>query len=51
MTSLVLLAVFTVGLLLTLFGAGFMGFLCIAGSIGTGVYFAVKHPDRLSIGR
>lgn len=51
MTPFVLVAVFALGLLLTLFGAGFLGFLCIAGSVITGGYLAVKSPERLRIGR
>jgi hypothetical protein len=50
-TPFVLVAVFALGLLLTLFGAGFLGFLCIAGSAGVGGYTALKHPERLRIGR
>jgi hypothetical protein len=46
-TPFVLVAVFALGLLLTLFGAGFLGFLCIAGSAGVGGYFAVKNPAKL----
>jgi hypothetical protein len=51
MTPFVLVAVFALGLLLALFGAGFLGFLCIAGSVGGGAYLALKHPERLRIGR
>ena len=47
MTPFVLVAVFAVGLLLFLFGAGFLGFLCVAGSVGTGIYLGVKHPRML----
>lgn len=51
MTPLVLLAVFALGCLMALFGAGFLGFLFIAGSAGTGGYLALKHPHMLRIGR
>lgn len=47
MTPFVLVAVFALGLLLTLFGAGFLGFLCITGSAGYGAYLAVKNPRKL----
>lgn len=47
MTPFVLVAVFALGLLLTLFGAGFLGFLCIAGTVGYGGYLAVKDPAKL----
>jgi hypothetical protein len=47
MLPFVLVAVFAVGLLLALFGAGFLGFLCIAGSVGYGGYTAVKNPAKL----
>lgn len=47
MTPFVLVAVFAIGLLLTLFGAGFLGFLCITGAVGSGIYLGVKHPERL----
>lgn len=51
MTPFVLAAVFFVGLVMALFGAGFLAFLCIAGSVGTGLYLAVKDPSQLRIGR
>lgn len=51
MTPFVLVAVFALGLLLTLFGAGFLGFLALIGSSGTGLYLALKKPERLRIGR
>lgn len=51
MTPFVLLAVFALGLLFVLFGAGFLAFLCIAGSVGAGTYLAVKRPEKLKIGR
>lgn len=51
MTPLVLLAVFALGCLMALFGAGVLGFLAIVGSAGTGAYLAVKHPHMLKIGR
>lgn len=50
-TPFVLAAVFFVGLVMALFGAGFLAFLCIAGSVGTGLYLAVKDPSQLRIGR
>lgn len=49
MTPFVLVAVFALGLMLTLFGAGFLGFLCIATSVGYGGYLAVKNPARLKL--
>lgn len=51
MTPFALLAVFAVGLLLVLFGAGFLGFLCLAGSVGYGGYLAVRKPERLRLPR
>lgn len=47
MVPFVLVAVLALGLALALLGAGFLAFLCIAGSIGTGGYLAVKHPNML----
>lgn len=47
MTPFVLVAVFALGLLLVLLGAGFVGFLCLAGSVGTGAYLAIKNPNAL----
>jgi hypothetical protein len=44
-----LIATFLVGLLCLVFGAGFLGFLLLAGSVGSGVYLGVKHPRMLKL--
>lgn len=42
-----LAAMFVIGILCFLFGAGFLGFLLLASSIGGGIYLGVKHPRML----
>jgi len=42
-----LVATFLLGILLMFLGAGFVGFLLLAGSIGGGIYLGVKHPNML----
>lgn len=42
-----LVATFLIGLLCLMFGAGFLGFLLLAGSVGGAIYIGVKHPRML----
>jgi hypothetical protein len=42
-----LVATFIIGVLCLFLGAGMLGFLLVAGSIGGGIYLGVKHPRML----